>query len=387
MEGWGRIRARRTVIVATAVVGCIVPACTPWSTDVEEFADPAAQLREEVDLNLIPSLAAMVVKDDSIVWEEYYGYADVASQRPADRATAYVLASVSKLVVVTAAMQLYERGVLDLHADVSDYLPFLVRNPHYPDEPITAYHLLTHTSGLAWPESEAPGYWRKYPVDDSPPLSDWIPEFLLPQGAHYAPAIWRDSRPGERESYSNTGVALLAYIVEIISGIDYNEYCKRNIFEPLGMASTSHAYADLDLNHVAIPYLDLQHPIELYRYRDYPAGDLKSTVTDFSRLLIAYMNGGRYGDSRVLDAATVAEILEPRNPASGISLIWAKTLGNWYGHSGGKDGVSAYVEFQPDSRVALIVVANRRHPAVYPGGRIHALVRRIAERIRGMPGA
>ena len=66
-----------------------------------------------------------------------------------------------------------------------------------------------------------------------------------------------------------------------------------------------------------------------------------------------------------------------RNEASGLALIWMRTVDGWYGHAGGKDGVAAYVEIYPASRVGLIVVANYRHNAVYPGNRIHALVRRI----------
>ena len=71
-------------------------------------------------------------------------------------------------------------------------------------------------------------------------------------------------------------------------------------------------------------------------------------------------------------------ILSLENPASGLCLIWSRALGGWYGHAGGKDGVAAYAEIHPERGVALMIVANQRHSAVYPGHRIHALVRRIA---------
>jgi CubicO group peptidase (beta-lactamase class C family) len=355
---------------------------TPFAPDEEEFADLEGEIGNEVSANNIPSLAAFVVKDDSIVWQQYYGYADVASRRDANKYTIYGLASVSKLIVVTAVMQLKERGLINLDTDISDYLPFSVRNPNYPDDKLTVFNLLTHTSGLNWPEndSEVPGYYRHYPFDNSPPLREWIPEFILPDGANYVSAVWMNHRPGEREWYSNIGACLLAYLVEVVSGMDYNEYCKQNIFEPLEMFNTSHAYADLDINNLATLYYQPTQQIEFFRYQGYPAGDLKSTIEDFSHFLIAYMNGGQYKNNRILAENTVNEILKIRNPASGLCLIWNCTLGNWYGHAGGKTGTSAYVEYQRDSNVALMIVTNYRHPTVYPGSKTHALVRRIAGR-------
>jgi CubicO group peptidase (beta-lactamase class C family) len=355
---------------------------SPFEPEVKEFADPENEILREVNANQIPSVAAWVVKDDSMVWQKYYGYAEVSSRRVADRNTIYGLASISKLMVVTATMQLHEQGLISLDADINAYLPFAVRNPNYPEEKITPYHLLTHTSGLAWPENEfeVPGYYTLYPLDSAPPLREWLPEFILPEGADYVPAVWKNSRPGERECYSNIGTALLAYIVEVVSNTDYNEYCKQHIFEPLEMFNTSYAYADLNRNDLATLYDSPNRSIGFYRYRDYPAGDLKSTIADFSHLVIAYMHGGQYQNARILQERTVQDILKIRNPASGICLIWDCTVGDWHGHAGGKPGVAAYVEFQRDSKVALMIVSNYRHNSVYPGNKIHALVRRIAKK-------
>ncbi|NUO83267.1 beta-lactamase family protein [candidate division KSB1 bacterium] len=355
---------------------------SPFEPEVKEFADTENEILREVNANQIPSLAAWVVKDDSLVWQKYYGYAEVASRRAADRNTIYGLASISKLVIVTATMQLREQGLLNLDADINAYLPFAVRNPNYPEQKITPYHLLTHTSGLAWPENEfeVPEYYTHYPLDSAPPLREWLPEFILPEGAHYVSTVWKNSRPGEREGYSNIGTALLAYLVEVVSKTDYNEYCKQHIFAPLEMFNASYVYADLDRSNLATLYDYPNHPIGFYRYRDYPAGDLKSTIANFSHLVMAYMHGGQYKNARILQESTVQDILKMRNPASGICLLWDYTVGDWYGHAGGKPGVAAYVEFQRDSKVALMIASNYRHGSVYPGNKIHALVRRIAKR-------
>src|SRR5574341_413450 len=89
---------------------------SPFEPEVKEFADPEDEILHEVNANQIPSLAAWVVKDDAMVWQKYYGYAEVASRRVADRNTIYGLASISKLVGVTATMQLHEQGLISLDA-------------------------------------------------------------------------------------------------------------------------------------------------------------------------------------------------------------------------------------------------------------------------------
>jgi len=371
------IATQRLLVTAPLILIC---GCTILEPDVEQFADLDAEIAQEVTANGIPSVSAWVVKDDAIVWERYYGYADVASRRPADRTTIYGLASISKLIVATAVMQLVEQGALRLDDDVNTHLPFSVRNPAFPNDPVTPRHLLTHSSGLAWPVDDhtVPGYYERYPFDTSPPLGVWLPDYISPSGSHFTPAVWKHHRPGDKELYSNIGVALLAYVVESITAMDFGEYCRVSIFEPLDMPSTSFHYADLETTRIATLYDSPTRVITPYRFRGYPSGDLKSTIGEFSHFMIAYMNGGVYRDNRILSEASIDELLETQNAISGLCLIWNRTVGEWYGHAGGKAGVSAYVEFQRDKNVGLMVVSNR-HAPVYPGGRIHALLRRVAE--------
>ncbi len=356
--------------------------CSLLEPPVEEYPDPEVGILREVQEIGIPSLSACIVKDDSIVWAGYYGNADIRVPHPTGPRTVYAVASLSKLVVVTAVMQLYERGVIDLDADVNTYLPFTVRNPNFGDQKITVLHLLTHTSGLAWPETddEVPGICAYYPYDSAPSLQEWLPRYVVPEGPQYHPAIWKRTPPGTQELYSNIGVAVLGALVEVISSMDFNEYCTRNIFEPLGMSATSYAWADFDPGRLATLYGDGGQVITFYRQLCYPSGNLKTTLEDFSHLLVAYMHDGEYKGRRILQEQTVHEILRIRNLASGLCLIWNYTVGNWYGHAGGMPGAAAYTEFHPDHKIGLIIAANYRHKTVYPGNRVHALVRRIAQR-------
>jgi len=349
---------------------------------VEIIPDLDAEINRIMVENQIPSIAACIVKDDTIVWQRYYGYADYANGTVAQSGTIFELASVSKLAVATAVMQLSERGLIDLRSDVSNYLPFKVRNPYYPEYKITPLHLLAHTSGLAWPTDEdgIPGFYDNYSLDSAPPMDQWLPQYVLTSGSWYRPAVWKNTIPGKRELYSNIGIALLAHIVERVSGSDFSSYCRKNIFEPLEMRNTSYNFSDLVVKRIARIYLDNYTAIGYDRQLAFPTADLKSTLEDFSHLMIAYMNGGQYRTTRILSEKTIAEMLTIQNPASGRCLIWDCDLGNWYGHSGGMPGVSTHVEFQRDAKIGVLIFSNKRNKLVYPGTRMHGLIRREANR-------
>ena len=357
----------------------LINSCSVIDADVEEFPDFDGEIQKEMSSNQIPSLSACVIKNDKIVWKKYYGNSAASDSLP-DSVSIYSVASVSKTVLVTAVMQLYEKGLIDLDADINDYLPIEIRNPNYPGIKITTRILLTHTSGLAWPvdDYEVPGFYDYYPLDSAPPLSEWIPQFILPGGIYYVNAVWKNTVPGERELYSNIGSAILGYLVEIVSGMDFNSYSKLNIFNPLKMRNTSYSYAELDMDKVVNRYWENYQLIEPYRQLHFPVQSLKTTMEDYSHLLIAYMNGGIFNGTRILQESTIKQVLELHNPASGRCLIWEKSVGNWYIHSGGEPGVATHVEFHPEKKVGLIIFSNKRNKLVYPGQKIHAMIRRVA---------
>jgi CubicO group peptidase (beta-lactamase class C family) len=367
-----------TIIVLLLIM--LVNTCSVIDPEVENFTDFDAGILKEMNSHQIPSLSACVIKNDEIVWEKYYGNSAVSKSQP-DTGSIYAMASVSKTIIVTAVMQLFEQGLINLDADINDYLPFSIRNPNYPDRKITIMMLLTHTSGLAWPvdDYEVPGFYDYYPLDSAPPLSEWIPQYIVPGGNKYVDAVWKHTIPGRCELYSNIGSAVLGYLVEVVSGTDFNSFSKQNIFNPLGMQNTSYAYADLNMDKVVRRYWENYQQIDPYRQLHFPAQSLKTTMEDYSRFLIAYMNGGIYKGTRILKESTINHILRINNPASGTCLLWLKNLGNWYGHSGGEPGVATYVEFYPEKKAGLIIFSNKRTALVYPGQKIHAMIRRIAE--------
>ena len=96
----------------------------------------------------IPGIATLIIKDNEVVWNKNYGYRNLQYQLPVEDSTLFLMASISKTITVTAAMQLWENGMIDLESNINNYLPsgFTVVNPDYPSDIITVKMLMTHTS-------------------------------------------------------------------------------------------------------------------------------------------------------------------------------------------------------------------------------------------------
>jgi CubicO group peptidase (beta-lactamase class C family) len=208
----------------------------------------------------LSGLAVALVAEGEIAWEGYFGTRRFAAgtastagavdaganapraDLPVDRNTRWRVASISKPVAALGAMRLVEAGLLDLDRDVSDYLGYALRNPSFPEAPITLRMLLGHTSSLR----DAGFYY--------PPLGTAMSELLLPGGRHYgggehfaAPgnasagesaaraAAGADLRPGAFYHYCNLGYGVLGSVIERVTGERFDLYMKRAIFDPLGI--------------------------------------------------------------------------------------------------------------------------------------------------------
>lgn len=185
-----------------------------------------------------------------LIWEGYYGYANIALQDSVKASTIFMLASISKTVTASALMQLWEQGRFQLDDSINAYLPFSIRNPYFPSIAITFRHLLTHSSSIR--DGYYPYYWGS---DPQITLEEYIIGNLTPEGSHYSPANFSSSYPpGALVSYCNIGASLCGYLVEIISGIPFDQYCRDSIFIPLGMTHTAWFLRDLNVSLIAHPY-------------------------------------------------------------------------------------------------------------------------------------
>ena len=254
--------------------------------------------------NNSPAGTVTIAKGGEIILAKGYGFEDIAEQIPVDvYETLFRPGSTSKLFTWVSVMQLVEQGKLDLDADVNDYLTdFKIKETF--DEPITLRHVMTHTPGF---EDGGLGYLI---VDD--------PDLILPLSETmklYQPE--RVNPPGVQTAYSNYATSLAGLIVEIVSGVPFNDYVQQNIFDPLGMTKSSFAEPlppALD-ERMAASY---KNELGAYVEKDFeiianfaPAGSQSATSPDMVRFAQAIINGGELDGVRILKEVTVAEMLTP----------------------------------------------------------------------------
>ncbi len=319
----------------------------------------------------IPGLAALIVKHDSIVWSRNYGYANVSLNQPVEDSTLFLMASISKTIMATAIMQLWEDGLFDLEDNINDYLQpdFQVINPWYPNDTITFKMLMTHTSSINdyWST-----LWPLVSCGDSPiSLDSFLVNYFTPGGIYYNPNNFNNFPPSsDSVDYTNAGACVLAYIVKKLSGMPFDQYCREYIFDPLDMDETSWFLEGLDTTKIATPYewQGGQYVANCHQgWPIYPAAFLRTNKIELEHFLSAYMNWGTYNGAIILDSATVDKMLtvyKYRNPYQSLGLIWNQFLVNQrylWGHSGGWDyGTRTIMFFHPEEDWGVITFVNRK---------------------------
>lgn len=298
----------------------------------------------------IAGAVVVIVKDGQVLTERGFGYADIAKRKAVDpTSTLFRAGSVSKLFTWTAVMQLVEQGKVDLDTDVNRYLDFKI--PPFHGHPITMRNLMTHTAGFG--EAYKGGIRSAV---DYPPL-DLELKSILPD---------RIFEPGTTPAYSNYGNALAGYIVQRISGMPFEAYIERNIFQPLGMAHSTFRQplppnlAPLMASGYQTASGDAQ-PFEFVPVP--PAGSLTASGDDMAKFMIALLNQG----SGLLQPRTAQEMLTPSNvvlpglnrmalgfyeqQVNGLSAI---------GHGGDLNWFHTYLWLLPAQKVGVYVSMNSR---------------------------
>lgn len=329
-----------------------------------QTADVDAFITNQLAANNVPGCAALAIKDGKVVYEKYFGYANLTTQQPVDTNTIFMLASISKTITGAATMRVLNDYNIPLSASIDAYMPYEVRNPSYPNIPITFHQLLTHTSSIVdnWDILE-----DLYVFGDSPiSLATFYNGYLNVGQAYYTPSNFGNYAPGTQNDYSNAGAALCGYLVERITGVPFNEYCDSIIFEPLCMNNTSWFLSGLDTTLIARPYAyenGEYYDEGLYGYPDYPDGQLRTTARSLSRFAQIHLNNGQFNNHSLLDSATVAQIGTVQFPnlsnEDGLLFFLSYKNGNpIWGHSGGDLGVNTEMAIDKTNNITVVVLTN-----------------------------
>ncbi len=358
----------RTALLTSAASSLFLAACNPTSeangsapdagvrqsspfvdfAGLEQLVDSAieAGMKEEQ----VPGAAFILVQGGSVVLAKGYGKADLESGEPftADQ-TIFPIASVSKVFTATAVMQLVDRGTIDLEMDVNRYLESAKVPSTYP-EPVTVAQLLSHTAGL----DELPG--RRVQSTSE----------LMPLGKFLSDRLVRVHPPGEVTSYSSYGMSLAGFLVEDVSNTPFESYLKRHIWEPLGMRQTSITVPSGVANQLATAYElddDKLNPVPYEIYQTPPAASILSTAEDMGRFMSAHLQGGRFGEKRVLSERATEQMhsrratMHPKLPGWTLGFQENDLNGlRILEHGGDIGGFSSVLTLLPEQSIGFFIV-------------------------------
>lgn len=193
------------------------------------------KLEEILDPNFRGNI--LVAQGDSILYERAAGYADLANEIPNTQETRFASASAGKVFVAVGILQLIERGALRFEDTLGSLLDM---DLHEIDPEVTVRQLLTHTSGV-------PDYFDESVMEEYEELWTDFPNYKIRHNADLLPLFIEKPMmypKGERFQYNNTGYVLLAMILEKISGMEFDRYLQKHVFDVCGMKSTG--YFELD---------------------------------------------------------------------------------------------------------------------------------------------
>ncbi|MFI5155535.1 MAG: serine hydrolase domain-containing protein [Chitinophagales bacterium] len=293
-------------------------------------------VNEYVEKKWVAGAAAIVVRDGKIVYYKGIGFDDIDSHKPLKRDAIFRIASQTKAITSAAIMMLYEQGKFLLDDPISKYIPEF-KNPKVLDKfnkadssystvpakrEITIRDLLTHTSGIGYAQIGTPEMNAIY-AKAGVVGGIGVDKIVLADKMKVLGGMPLFNQPGEKWTYGlNDDV--LGYLIEVVSGISFDTFLKKNIFEPLGMKDTYFYLPREKHSRLAMLYTEdsTQHIVKALEhsqingdfYRDYPnmqgtyfsgGGGLSSTAYDYAIFMQMMINGGEYNGKRLLSRNTV----------------------------------------------------------------------------------
>jgi CubicO group peptidase (beta-lactamase class C family) len=306
----------------------------------ERLAKVDTLLKQYVNKNWLVGAVVIVVKDNQVAYYKGHGYSDLAAKKPMQADAIFRIMSQTKAIISLGIMQLFEQGRLGLDQNISDFIsafknPKIVKTFNRLDSSyttieakreITFRDLLTHTSGISYPAIGIDTMQAIYAKNNIPSGLGYFNESLLSKMKALG-ALPLIHNPGERFTYGlNTD--LLGCLIEIISGESLETYCRRHIFEPLGMTDTYFNLPATKANRLATVYtedekqkiiewsptfrnIDPKYPLIPKSYFSGGAG-LSSTTFDYSIFLQMLLNKGSYNGKQILGRRTVELMLSPQ---------------------------------------------------------------------------
>jgi NADH dehydrogenase FAD-containing subunit/CubicO group peptidase (beta-lactamase class C family) len=317
--------------------------------DSRSVASIDGYVTEKMRSARIPGASVAIVDRDRVVYLKGLGRAD-ASGRSVTPQTPFLIGSVTKSMTALAVLQLVDQGKVDLDAPVQRYIPWFRVADSSASAQITVRHLLTMTSGL--PQSYETQLWTE--GDDG----------ALERTVRHLRTAELTGPVGRAAGYSNANYETLGLIVQVVSGVPYEEYMQRRVFVPLDMRN-SFVSQEAALRHGMASghrwWFGVPVPAMLpYNRAELPAGYIIASAEDMAHYMIAELNDGRFDGESVLSPRGMA-LRHMAPPPNRYGYGWEFTRSNGrvlIDHDGGTADFQTSLFIDPVARVGVFVAAN-----------------------------
>jgi CubicO group peptidase (beta-lactamase class C family) len=376
----------RLVAFLAALSIALLPAAAEDSSSAYS-KDIVNALKPFVENHSLAGAVALVADKEKILSVDAVGYADIAGKKALGTDSLFWIASQTKPITATAFMMLVDEGKVRLDDPVEKFLPefknqwltayqdkatMLLKKPKHP---ITVRNVLSHTSGLPFASV------LEQPTLDMLPLRDAVRSYAM------TPLQFE---PDSKWQYSNAGINTAGRIIEVVSGMPYEDFLDKRLFGPLGMKDTTFWPNEEQLTRLAksyrpnkdkagleeFPIGQLTYPLSDRKRQPMPAGGLFSTAMDVARFCQMVLGGGVYQGKRYLSEDAVKQMTSKQTGAlqEGYGLGWS-TGGGTFGHGGAHS-----TNMSIDSKRGLITIWMVQH-AGFPrnGGKSQEAFRKAAE--------
>ncbi|WP_339614109.1 serine hydrolase domain-containing protein [uncultured Winogradskyella sp.] len=352
---------------AILISGFLIFSLCTFSQNEEKNYDEAYKLiavwlEAQKDFERLPSITAVIVKDQDILWSGAFGKSNIEGGRDAKANTLCSICSISKLFTSVAIMKLYDEGKLRLDDELKDVLPWFKLKQQFSDSgPITIRSLLTHSSGLPR-QSDIP-YWS-------------APDFSFPTVEEMKKALMRHETLYPASSnfqYSNLALSLLGEVVAEISGMSYEDYVTEYILNPLKLNDTRpNLPKTLYGNDLAIGYSALnrslnREEVPLFDAKGItPAAGYSSNVLDLGRFASWQFRLRDSKEKEILKPSTLKNMHNVHWTDPDFKLTWGLGFSvykgsdgsKWVGHGGSCPGYRSTLQLNLKSKMAYSVMIN-----------------------------
>jgi len=375
VDGTRATLIRRTLRMGLLLLAIAGVTAAPAGLFVAESPQTiAAAVQQFVDNHTLAGAVMLVASPNRVLSLQAVGYMDIARRQPMRTDALFWIASQSKPMNATALMMLVDEGKVNVDDPVEKYLPefkgqwlraeedaghILLKRPGHP---ITVKNVLSHTSGLPFSS----------PLEE--PTLDLLP--LAARVRSYA-MLPLEFEPGSKYSYSNEGINTAGRIIEVVSGMPYQQFMEQRLFRPLGMKDTTFWPSSKQVQRLAKSYkanaaktgleettvTQLRYPLTDRTREPMPAGGLFSTASDVARFCQMILNGGTLDGKRYLSETAVKQMTSKQTP-DGIrekyGFGWSVGDGE-FGHGG---AYATNMTINPSHRLVFIWMVQH---ASFPG--------------------